>query len=353
MTLEDMQNRLGCWLDGSGPNPEIVMSTRVRLARNLKERRFSHRAEKDELQQILTEVTTAVEETQALGESTVISIREISEEDRRFLLERHLVSNELVSSDWPTAVIVGDDECRSVMVNEEDHLRIQVMQSGFQPGATWVMAEEIESCLESRLEYAFSDQYGYLTACPTNAGTGLRISVLLHLPGLGLTGQIGRALKGIAQVGLAVRGLYGEGTEAMGNFFQVSNQTTLGQSEPDIIGSLERVTRQVIEHEGTARRILLKDAKPQIEDKVWRAFGLLRSGRLMRPDEVLNLCSAVRMGLGLGLLSGVSCSLINSLMVLSQPAHIERIAGKSLSESESNAARADLVRKLLQNCNAC
>jgi protein arginine kinase len=352
MTLDDMKNRMGCWLDGSGPNPEIVMSTRVRLARNLRNHRFAHRADEGELHRILDEVLSAVRETDALADAMVIPTHEVSLDDRRFLMERHLLSNELVSASRPAAVIVGEDECTSVMVNEEDHLRIQAMQSGFQPSKTWEMADEIESMLETRLPYAFSEHLGYLTACPTNTGTGLRVSVLVHLPGLVLTGQIARALKGIAQVGLAVRGLYGEGTDAMGNFFQVSNQTTLGQSESEIIQSLERVTRQVIEHEGTARRILLKDAKPQIEDKVWRAFGLLRYGRLMRPGEVMNLCSAIRLGLGSGLLSGVSYSLLNSLMVLSQPAHVERVSGKSLNESEGNIARATLVRRLLENCEA-
>ncbi len=351
MLLEDMKDRLGCWLDGSGPNPEIVMSTRVRLARNLRDHRFAHRADEEELRRILDEVVTAVRETEAVGNAAAILTHEISEADRRFLMERHLLSNELVEAGRPAAVIVGQDECRSVMVNEEDHLRIQTMQSGFQPAKTWQMAGDIESALERRLPYAFSEEIGYLTACPTNTGTGLRVSVLVHLPGLVLTGQIAPALKGIAQVGLAVRGLYGEGTEAMGNFFQVSNQTTLGQSESEIIDSLERVTRQVIEHEGTARRILLKDAKQQIEDKVWRAFGLLKYGRLMRPAEVLNLCSAIRLGLGLGLLSGLSYSLLNSLMVLSQPAHVERVSGKPLDDSESNIARADLVRRLLANCD--
>jgi protein arginine kinase len=352
MTLEDMKDRLGCWLDGTGPNPEIVMSTRVRVARNLRDHRFAHRADEAELRVILDEILPVIEETGVLDPATVISTHEVTEDDRQFLMERHLVSNELACTSRPAAVVVTKDECRSIMVNEEDHLRIQAMQSGFQPAKTWQMAEEIEGTLESRLPFAFSEKCGYLTACPTNTGTGLRVSVLVHLPGLVLTGQIARALKGIAQVGLAVRGLYGEGTEAMGNFFQVSNQTTLGQSESEIIESLERVTRQVIEHEGTARRILLKDAKAQIEDKVWRAFGLLKYGRLMRPAEVLNLCSAVRLGLGLGLLSGLSYRLLNSLMVLSQPAHVERVTGKSLSEPECNLARASLVRRLLQNCDA-
>ncbi len=351
MLLDEMKDRLGCWLDGSGPNPEIVMSTRVRLARNLRDHRFAHRADEDELGRILDEVLAAVRQTDAVPDASTIATHEIPETDRRFLMERHLLSKELVETGRPAAVVVGRDECQSVMVNEEDHLRIQTMQSGFQPAKTWQMAGDIESRLERRLPFAFSEEIGYLTACPTNTGTGLRVSVLVHLPGLVLTGQISPALKGIAQVGLAVRGLYGEGTEAMGNFFQVSNQTTLGQSESEIIDSLDRVTRQVIEHEGTARRILLKDAKPQIEDKVWRAFGLLKYGRLMRPGEVLNLCSAIRLGLGLGLVSGVSYSLLNSLMVLSQPAHVERLSGRSLNDSESNIARADLVRRLLGSCD--
>jgi len=351
MKLEEMKNRLGCWLDGSGPNPEMVLSTRVRLARNVAGHRFTHRADPSELEGLVSEVVGAVHETGALGPSLTLRIDSTPDLERRFLMERHLLSTELVEAERPAAVILGEDECLSIMVNEEDHLRIQAIQSGFQPAATWDLASRIETNLEKRLMFAFSDELGYLTACPTNTGTGLRVSVLVHLPGLVLTGQISRAFRGIGQLGLTVRGLYGEGTDAMGNFFQVSNQTTLGQSESDILESLERVTRRVIENEGMSRRFLLKEAKPQIEDKVWRAFGLLKHGRLMRPAEVLNLCSAVRLGVGIGMVSGVPIHLLNSLMVLSQPAHVERILGRALDESESPIARADLVRRLLKDCN--
>ena len=230
------------------------------------------------------------------------------------------------------------------MVNEEDHVRLQALCSGFQLAEAWAVAEHADEELEAVLEYAFTDELGYLTACPTNVGTGMRASVLIHLPALVLTKQIDKVLKSIMQVGLAVRGLYGEGSEVMGNLFQISNQTTLGHSEKESVESLDRVTRQILDYEERAREVLVRDARVQIEDKVWRAYGHLRYGRSVSSQEVINLCSALRLGVALGFDGLPPLKTINELLVLTQPAHLQRRASRSLDAPERNVLRADLVR---------
>jgi len=233
------------------------------------------------------------------------------------------------------------------MINEEDHLRLQAMSSGLQLHEAWTAADQADSELDQSLDFAFSDEIGYLTSCPTNTGTGLRASVLIHLPALVLLQEIQRVLKSIMQVGLNVRGLYGEHSDVMGNLFQISNQTTLGRSENDSIESLERVTRQVIEAEEHARERLLRDARVQIEDKVWRAYGLLRHCRSVASQEVINLCSAVRLGASLGTQGLCPIRVINELLVLTQPAHLQRMHGGELTPGERNVYRAQLVRERL------
>ena len=233
------------------------------------------------------------------------------------------------------------------MVNEEDHLRLQALASGFQLRSAWESVNAIDDDLAQDLDYAFSDELGYLTACPTNVGTGMRASVLIHLPSLVLTKQIGRVLQGITQVGLAVRGFYGEGSQIMGNFFQISNQTTLGQNERETIDSLERVTKQIIDSEQRARDELLKDARVQIEDKIWRAYGTLRHSRVISSQEVVNLSSAVRFGVALRIEGLASVPILNELLVRSQPAHLQIRAGREMEQRERNIMRAEYIRKLL------
>jgi protein arginine kinase len=235
------------------------------------------------------------------------------------------------------------------MVNEEDHLRLQSLISGFRLREGWVAADRLDEELGSRVPYAFHDEFGYLTSCPTNVGTGLRASVLIHLPGLVLTQEIGKVLQGIAHMGLTFRGLHGEGSEVVGNFFQISNQTTLGRTEEDLIEHLENVVRQVIQYESQARSVLLRDAPTVIEDKVWRAYGLLRHARSLSFEEVMNLLSGVRLGAGLKLLPRLRVYTLNRIMIFAQAAHLEQMAGKLLSESEADAFRAAYVRRTLGN----
>lgn len=344
----ELVQHLGRWLDGSGPSSEIVLSTRVRLARNLKNLPFTHRARDEQLSMIYSSVLTTVRKTPALQRVVALPMRELTPLVRQFLVERHLISNDLADNGRVRGLLVLPDESVSAMVNEEDHLRLQGLASGFQLRSAWESVNAIDDELGRDLDYAFSEDLGYLTACPTNAGTGMRASVLIHLPALVLTKQIGRVLQGITQVGLAVRGFYGEGSQIMGNFFQISNQTTLGQIEHETVESLERVTRQIIDSEQRAREELLKDARVQIEDKIWRAYGGLRYSRVISSQEVVNLTSAVRFGVALQLGGLPSVRTLNELLIRTQPAHVQLSAGKEMDQRDRNTTRADYVRRILE-----
>jgi protein arginine kinase len=346
-SFEELAAEPSPWLDGSGPHADLVVSTRVRLARNLANVPFTHRARDEQLQGVLTGVGSAADRTPAFAGSLVLRMDELGPIDRQILVERHLVSHELSDGARPRGIVIGAREQLSLMINEEDHLRLQTMSSGLQLHEAWTAADQADSELDQSLDFAFSDEIGYLTSCPTNTGTGLRASVLIHLPALVLLQEIQRVLKSIMQVGLNVRGLYGEHSDVMGNLFQISNQTTLGRSENDSIESLERVTRQVIEAEEHARERLLRDARVQIEDKVWRAYGLLRHCRSVSSQEVINLCSAVRLGASLGTQGLCPIRVINELLVLTQPAHLQRTHGGELTPGERNVYRAQLVRERL------
>jgi protein arginine kinase len=346
--LTSFAQNLGRWLDGTGPSADIVLSTRVRLARNLKEVPFTHRAREEQMAMVYSSVVSAVRKTPALVSSTALSMRELTPLDRQFLVERHLISHDLADNGRLRGLLLVPDESVSAMVNEEDHVRLQALSSGFQLRSAWEAVNAIDDELGQDLDYAFSDDLGYLTACPTNAGTGMRASVLIHLPSLVLTKQIGRVLQGITQVGLAVRGFYGEGSQIMGNFFQISNQTTLGQSERETVEGLERVTRQIIDYEQRARDELLKDARVQIEDKIWRAYGALRHSRVISSQEVINLASAVRFGVALQMTGLASVQTLNELLIRTQPAHIQLAQGREMEQRERNVIRADYVRKLME-----
>lgn len=352
MKLTGLARNLGRWLDGSGPSSDVVLSTRVRLARNLKEVPFTHRAREEQLAMVYSSVVSAVRKTPALVSSSALQMRELTPLDRQFLVERHLISHDLADNGRLRGLLLVPDESVSAMVNEEDHLRLQALASGFQLRSAWESVNAIDDELGQDLDYAFNEDLGYLTACPTNAGTGMRASVLIHLPSLVLTKQISRVLQGITQVGLAVRGFYGEGSQIMGNFFQISNQTTLGQSEKETVESLERVTRQIIDYEQRARDELLKVARVQTEDKVWRAYGTLKHSRAISSSEVVNLSSAVRFGVALQIEGLASVRTLNELLIRTQPAHIQLAAGQELEQRERNVIRANYVRNLLDSSAA-
>lgn len=341
------------WLDASGRASHLVLSTRVRLARNLRGRIFGLRNSPKEREAVLAEVLAATRDTPQLAGAMLIRLDQLERSDRELLHERHLVSRELAGLEGGGDVRAGAalllQNRVGVMLNEEDHLRIQGLHSGLALEAAYAEVDTLDSELGQRLAFAFHPQFGYLTSCPTNVGTGLRASVLIHLPGLVLTKEITKVLQGLSQVGLTFRGLYGEGSEVVGNFFQLSNQTTLAKSEVDLLDHLGKMVRQIIEYEEKARQILLRDAPTIIEDKVWRAYGLLRHARSMPVEEAMNLLSGVRLGVGLGLISDVSMYALNKLLVYAQPAHIAAhdAGGPELSRSEINIKRASYIRQSL------
>jgi len=339
--------RPASWLKGEGPHADMVLSTRIRLARNLSDVPFTHRARDEQLHGVLAAVSSAVQPSKSLAGGLLIKMQDCTPIERQVLVERHLVSHELGDGARPRGIYVAPDDRVSIMINEEDHLRLQALTPGLQLAEAWSLADAADDDLDRSLDYAFSDEIGYLTACPTNAGTGLRASVLIHLPALVLLDEIQRVLKSIMQVGLNVRGLYGEHSEIMGNLFQISNQTTLGRGERDSIELLERVARQIIETEERARERMVRDARTQLEDKVWRAYGTLRFCRSIQAKEVINLCSAVRLGVAMGLDGLPPPRVVNELLVLTQPAHLQRQAGVEMAPSERNVHRAQVVRERL------
>ena len=340
------------WLEASGDHADMVLSTRVRLARNLQGYAFGPRARVNDREAVLKQVRAATEKVTPLSGSTVVNLPALESRSRRILLERRLISRELLGSNGSgpaegIAVVLSGHEPWSVMVNEEDHLRLQSLLAGLRLSEAWNLVDRLDEDLGQQLPYAFHHEFGFLTSCPTNVGTGVRASVLMHLPGLVLTKEIGKVLQGISQVGLTVRGLYGEGSEVVGNFFQVSNQTTLGKSEEDLIDQLDRIVRQVLEYETRARQVLLRDARAVTEDKIWRAYGLLRYARTLSFEELMNLLSGVRLGASLKLLPEVRVYTLNKLMIFTQPAHLEQAAGRDLPPQESDAHRAAYVRRVL------
>jgi protein arginine kinase len=339
------------WLDASGEASDIVLSSRVRLARNVDGYAFPPRAREGERLRVLGQLRDAVRNVPSLAGGLLVRIEELTPNERLLLHERHLVSKELVGADKEHAVRAGTavllSEAASVMVNEEDHLRLQVLRSGFALPEAYAALAEVDAELGGEVPYAYHDDFGYLTACPTNVGTGLRASVLIHLPGLVLTKEIAKVLAGLQQMGLTYRGLYGEGSEVVGNYFQISNQTTLGRTEEELVDHLVRVVRHVIDREEEARRVLLRDAGYIIEDKLWRAYGTLRYARSLTFDEAMNYLSGLRLAAGLKLIAGLSVYTLNKLLIFSQLAHLANSEGRALTQSEGNLVRARYVRQVL------
>lgn len=339
------------WLDASGPSSDIVLSTRIRLARNIEGYAFTGRARDGERLRVLAQARQAAATVPSLAGAVTYRVDEMAPTDRALLHERHLVSKELAGLDPQhplrsgAAVVLGDRV--GVMINEEDHLRLQALRSGFAVNEAYADLDRLDRELGAQLPYSYHNEFGFLTACPTNVGTGMRASVLIHLPGLNLTKEISRVLTSLQQMGLTYRGLYGEGSEVVGNFLQISNQTTLGRTEEDLLDLLLRVVRHVVAQEEEARRVLLRDAGYIIEDKLWRAYGTLRYARSLPFDEAMKYLSGVRLAVGLKLISGLSVYTLNKLLIFSQAAHLASAEGRPLTESETNLARARYVRKAL------
>jgi protein arginine kinase len=321
-----------------------VVSCRARLARNLSARPFAVRATEADQEYVIGQVLAVAQHTRRLRRATFYQMNALEGYERRLLVERHLVSPALAEGTGPRGVLFSRDEALSVMLNEEDHLRLQAILPGLKAEEAWAQVDALDDELGAGLEYARSEQWGYLTACPTNTGTGLRVSVLVHLPGLVLTEEMERVVRGLAQMSFAVRGFYGEGSNAVGNLFQISNQVTLGRGENELVSALTRLTRELVEHERDAQETLLAQARSQVEDKVWRAHGILANARVLSSQEFMNLLSAVRLGYSLGLSRQVPSSAMNHLMLLTQPSHLQAESGQPLEPEERDVRRAELVR---------
>jgi len=332
-----------------GPHDRIVMSSRVRLARNLKDAAFPGWAKKPERVKILETIRPAVESLPEMKDSFSEAMDNLGALDKQILVERHLISREHAAKSSGSGLVLNREETFCVMINEEDHLRMQALRPGLQLKQAWNAIDHLDSELEKKLDYAFDGDLGYLTACPTNLGTGIRVSAMLHLPGLVLGEQINPIIQSVNKLGLAVRGLYGEGTEALGNVFQVSNQMTLGENEPAIVERLEKVLSQIIEHEENARQTLLEKKTKVVFNHIGRAYGILANAHSISSKETMNLLSLMRLGVDMGLFPGAERSLVDELFLVTQPAHLQKKLSDKLSAEERDLIRADMVRERLKN----
>jgi len=350
VSIDELAPKCGEWLKGSGPESDIVISSRIRLARNLADFPFIRKCsdtDRVEVEMILHKAVSEIDSWQERVE--YVDVSDLSELDRQFLMERQLISREHSEGSGARSVAIDSSEQFSLMINEEDHLRIQVMQSGFDLHTSYDFIDQIDNLIEQNANFAFHARLGYLTACPTNVGTGMRVSVMLHLPALVMTQEIDRVLRSMTKINLAVRGLYGEGSQAMGDFYQISNQVTLGRSERDLIDQISEVVPVIIEYERNAREFLKQESRNELNDKVKRALGILNSAESISSEETMLLLSSVRMGVNLGILDNVQIPTINKLFIHTQPAHLQKLHGMELSSADRNAARAQHLRRSLQN----
>src|SRR3954471_451224 len=332
-----------------GPHNKIVLSSRVRLARNLKGLAFPGWAKKVERVKSLDIIRPAVESLPAMGDFFSESMDNLTVMDKNILVERHLISREHAAKSAGSGLVLNREESLCVMINEEDHLRMQALRPGLQLKQAWHAIDQIDSKLEKKLSYAFTGDLGYLTACPTNLGTGIRVSAMLHLPGLVLAEQINQIIQAVNKLGLAVRGLYGEGTEALGNVFQVSNQMTLGEGEADIVERLNKVLSQIIEHEENARGTLLEKKSKSVYNHIGRAYGILANAHSISSKETMNLLSLTRLGVDLNLFTDVERWMVDELFILTQPAHLQKRFSEKLSAEERDLLRADMLRERLRS----
>ncbi len=347
LKLSVFKSPVGEWLKGEGPERDVVVSSRIRLARNLAGHNFLSRASAEELESIESAVGSYLRDTDGRFRDLYFRMSDLSEVDRYVLVERHLISREHSLAEPGRAVAATPDERLCVMINEEDHLRVQVLRSGLRLDEAWSEADEFDDSLSANFAYAFSPQWGYLTACPTNVGTGMRVSVMLHLPALVMTREIEKLFRAVSKINLAVRGLYGEGTQAYGDLYQISNQASLGKKETRIIENVSGVVASAISYERRAREKILSDNRVKVEDRLWRALGMLKSAKVLSSEEMMHLLSAVRFGTSSGILQLGNGHLINELFLLTQPAHLQKVVGRALSPEARDVERARFIREKL------
>ena len=348
MKLNDMLGYTSEWLKSTGPNSDIVISSRIRLARNLDKVPFPHWVNKKQGEEVLKAIEEAASKVDYLQKTTTFKLMDLDSIDKQFLIERHLMSHEHAQKANHKAVIIDEEEVVAIMINEEDHIRMQVMQSGFNLFEAWNIISKIDDSLAKELPFAFLANWGYLTACPTNTGTGMRGSVMLHLPALVMTRQINRVLTAIAKLSFTTRGLYGEGTQATGNFFQISNQVSLGHSEEEIIENINGLIKQIIEQENQTRENLLSQNREMLEDRINRSLGILKNAHIISSQETTELLSMVRLGCDLGMFKDIDRRTINELFIITQPAHLQKLENKKLSVPERDVKRAELIRRKLK-----
>ncbi|MCK4548729.1 MAG: protein arginine kinase [Candidatus Krumholzibacteria bacterium] len=346
--LQTLLKSPATWLSEGGEESELVLSTRVRLARNIEGRTFTHCAEASELESVRAEARDALEQAASMKDSVYLDMNETTDRERLILSERRLISQDMVKRFNNRGLVVLRGEKLSVMLNEEDHLRLQSFEAGLALNEAFDRVSRLDDELDGSLEFAFSDQFGYLTACATNVGTGLRVSAMVHLPGLVQNGDIRKVSDGLRHVRLNVRGSYGEGSGVAGNFFQISNSITLGLSESDTIMNMDAHIRKVLEFEKNARKSLLKEARSLLEDKIWRAYGTLRNARVLDSREAMGLISAVRLGVGLGLITDTGLSDLNEMLIMIQPMHLQMLYEKVMGPDERDRSRADYIRSRLK-----
>lgn len=347
LKLEELAKRCGEWLRGTGPESDIVISSRIRLARNLPDFPFIRRCTADDRLSIQRMVRSRLDEIDDWSNVSCVDVDRISEIDRQLLVERQLISRELADSEGARTVAIDPEEQFSIMVNEEDHLRIQVMNSGLDLWNAWEKINSLDDKIESRMTYAFDPDYGYLTACPTNVGTGLRVSVMLHLPALVITRQIEKVFRGLQKISVTVRGLYGEGSQFMGDFYQVSNQITLGHTEQALVEQVAEIVPSLIEYERRARDFLVQQSQQDLHDEVSRAFGILCTAKKISSEETMHYLSKVRMGINLGLIDDLPVATVNKLFIQTQPAHLQKIHGRMLGSADRNVQRASYLQRHL------
>lgn len=335
------------WISTKGYLSDLVISSRIRLARNIDRIPFSHWATGDQLEKVVGIVRQAIKASPLLSDLELFSLDDATSLDRQFLWERHLISKELAEGEKHRLVAIDKGERTSIMVNEEDHLRLQCLKPGLDLMGAWQTVNRVDDELEQSIDYAFSPKWGYLTACPTNAGTGIRASIMMHLPGLVMAKQVDKVLHAVTQLGLTVRGMFGEGTEAKGNLFQFSNQITLGISELDTIDKLEKVATQIIKNEKDAESEIYKEARATVEDRVWRAYSVLANARIISTEETVELLSAVRMGVNMGIINNLTNEEVNEILICTRPAHLQKRAGDTLNSRERDILRADFIRERL------
>jgi len=348
MSLANLPEQPSQWLAGHGPHTDVVLSSRVRLARNIAGFPFLSTASQAQKHELVELCHRRLVDAHIAEQVLWVDLNDSPALDRQLLVERHLISRQHSQGDTPRGAVISSDESVAVMVNEEDHLRIQVLRSGMQLADVYAHADQIDDRIDQSLDYAFSPKWGYLTACPTNVGTGIRVSVMLHLPALKMTGEIEKVKRAAKDMHMAVRGFHGEGTEAIGDLYQVSNQTTLGKSESEILTDFEQhIIPKLIDYEHAARQALAERRSAVLDDKIHRAWGLLRHARLLRSEEALYLLSHLRLGVSIGRIREVDLQTLGELMLLTQPAHLQRIAQRTLTGDERREFRATFVRNRL------